>query len=47
MKKVLVLGGTGYLGSEVARLLSKKSIVTCLSRNGVRKERLIEGVNYV
>ena len=41
MKKVLVLGGTGYLGSSVMSQLVGKSIVTSLARNAVKAERVV------
>ena len=46
--RILVLGGSGYLGSEVAkRAVANEFSVTSLSRRGRPAENAIEGVDYV
>ena len=47
MKKILIVGGTGFLGFHYARFcLKKKYKVFSLSRNKPKKIRHLKNVNY-
>ena len=48
MKKILIIGGTGYIGYNLAKLLIKKNwSVTVISINRPKKSRLIKNVKYI
>ncbi|MDA9684762.1 NAD-dependent epimerase/dehydratase family protein [Candidatus Pelagibacter bacterium] len=47
MKKVLITGGTGFLGSHLIRNLYKEYKVTSISRKKILKQKLITKVKYL
>ncbi len=47
-KKVLIIGGTGFIGYHLAKLLlSKKYLITCLSTSKPVKKRKLRNVLYI
>jgi UDP-glucose 4-epimerase len=46
-KKILIIGGTGFLGHHLAKKCNTKFIVTSLSLNLPKKEKKIKGVRYL
>ena len=48
IKKILIVGGTGFIGYHFARkCLSKKFEVTSLSRNKPKKIRTLKRIKYI
>ena len=47
MKKVLITGGTGFLGSNLTKKLYKDYNVTSVSRKKILKKKLISKVDYL
>ena len=48
MKKILIIGGTGFLGYHLARYCIKKKIhVTSISKNSPRRIRFLKKVYYI
>ncbi len=46
-KKILIVGGTGFIGFHLLKSLKNKCDVYSLSKNKPNKERKIEGVKYL
>jgi UDP-glucose 4-epimerase len=47
-KKILILGGTGFIGYHLAKkALKKKFKVTSISKNKPTQKRYLKGVNYI
>ncbi len=46
-KKMLIVGGTGFLGHHLAKKSKSKFIVTSISLNKPKKEKRIKGVKYL
>lgn len=46
-KKLLIIGGTGFLGHHLAKKYNTKYIVTSISLNHPKKEKKIKGVRYL
>ena len=49
MEKILIVGGTGFLGFHLAKYYSKKKIfkIISLSRKKPKQARKIQDVNYI
>ena len=48
MKKILIIGGTGYIGYNLAKLLLRKNwSVTVISVNRPNRNRYIKKVKYI
>ena len=45
--KILVIGGTGFIGFHLLRFLKKKNKVFSISKNKPKKIRRLKGVNYI
>ena len=46
--KILIIGGTGYLGFNLIKRLNKKNfIITSISRNNVLKKKKISNIHYI
>ncbi len=46
--KILIIGGTGYLGFNLIKRLNKKNfIITSISRNKVLKKKKISNIHYI
>lgn len=46
-KKILIVGGTGFLGQNIATFLNKKGYqIYCLSLNKIKKKKKISGIEY-
>ena len=46
-KKILIVGGTGFIGHYLAKKCSKKYNVTCLSLNKLDDKKKLKYVNYI
>ena len=46
-KKILIVGGTGFLGFNLAKKLIKDNVVTSISTRNPRKDRSVKGVKYI
>ena len=47
-KKILIVGGTGFIGYHLAKIcLKKKFLVTSLSFRKVKNERYLKKVKYI
>jgi len=46
-KKILIVGGTGFLGHHLAKKCKTKYIVTSISLNRPKKEKQLKGVKYL
>ena len=46
-KKILVVGGTGFIGFHLLKSLKNKCDVYSLSKNKPNKERKIVGIKYL
>ena len=47
MKKILIVGGTGFLGYHVSKALLKKYKIVSLSSSNPKKKRYLKKVNYL
>ena len=45
--KILIVGGTGFIGYHLSKRLKKKNYVYSISRNSPKKKRKIKGVKYI
>lgn len=46
-KKILIVGGTGFLGFNLAKKLIKDNVITSISTRNPRKDRSVKGVKYI
>lgn len=46
-KKILIVGGTGFVGFNLAKKFIKDNIVTSISTKNPRKDRTVKGVKYI
>ena len=46
-KNILIVGGTGFIGFHISKLLKKKNKVFSVSKNKPKKERWLKGVKYI
>ena len=46
-KKILIVGGTGFLGFYLAKKFIKDNVVTSISTRNPRKDRSVKGVKYI
>ena len=46
-KNILIVGGTGFIGFHISKLLKKKNKVFSLSKNKPKKNRWLNGVKYI
>ena len=46
-KKILIVGGTGFIGFNLAKKLVKHNIVVSISTKKPTKDRSIKGVKYI
>ena len=46
-KKILIIGGTGFLGHHLAKKCKTKFNITSISLNKPSKEKRIKGVRYL
>ena len=46
-KNILIVGGSGFIGHNLAKTCRKRFKVTCLSLNKVKKEKKLNKVRYI